>query len=197
MSLTVKETGGGGGAPIEAGTYPARCVGVLDLGIQHNDFNGKDQEKVRLIFELPTERIQIDGEEKPRWLSKAYTASLHEKSTLRKDLDAWRGKPFTVEELAGFNLAGVLNAPCMITVVHAEKKNGGVCAKIAAVSKPMKGMEIPPLENPMIRFDMDSEDAQAVKALLPSWMQDEIEHSITWRSREAVPVGDDDGELPF
>ena len=70
MSLTVKETKGGGGAPIEPGAYPARCVGVVDLGIQHNDFNNKDQEKVRLIFELPTERVQVDGEDKPRWLSK-------------------------------------------------------------------------------------------------------------------------------
>ena len=47
MSLTVKETKGGGSAPIEPGAYPARCVGVVDLGIQHNDFNNKDQEKVR------------------------------------------------------------------------------------------------------------------------------------------------------
>ena len=60
MSLTVKETGGGNYAPIEAGTYPARCCGVIDLGIQHNDFNDKDQEKVRLIWELPTERSDVD-----------------------------------------------------------------------------------------------------------------------------------------
>lgn len=123
MSLTVKETKGGGSAPIEPGAYPARCVGVVDLGIQHNDFNNKDQEKVRLIFELPTERVQVDGEDKPRWLSKPYTASLHEKSTLRHDLDAWRGKPFTQEELAGFNLANVINAPCLLTVVNQEGKN--------------------------------------------------------------------------
>ena len=199
MSLTVKETKGGGGAPIEPGAYPARCVGVVDLGIQHNDFNNKDQEKVRLIFELPTERVQVDGEDKPRWLSKPYTASLHEKSTLRHDLDAWRGKPFTQEELAGFNLANVINAPCLLTVVNQEGKNGGTYAKIAGISKPMKGMDVPPLENEPIQFDMDAEDAEAVLNLLPTWMQEEVQKSVTWKARTTAPFedADEDGELPF
>ena len=199
MSLTVKETGGGGAAPIEAGAYPARCVGVVDLGIQHNDFNNKDQEKVRLIFELPTERVQVDGEDKPRWLSKPYTASLHEKATLRKDLDAWRGRPFTQEELAGFDLKNVLGAPCILTVVNAEGKNGGLYAKISGISKPMKGMEVPPLENPMILFDMDAEDASETIKELPAWMREEVEKSATWKARTTVIADDDEdeGSLPF
>lgn len=199
MSLTVKETKGGGSAPIEPGAYPARCVGVVDLGIQHNGFNNKDQEKVRLIFELPTERVQVDGEDKPRRLSKPYTASLHEKSTLRHDLDAWRGKPFTQEELAGFNLANVINAPCLLTVVNQEGKNGGTYAKIAGISKPMKGMEVPPLENEPIQFDMDAEDAEETLKLLPTWMQDEVQKSVTWKARMSGPFedADEDGELPF
>ena len=198
MSLTVKETGGGGSAPIEAGSYPARCVGVVDLGIQHNDFNDKDQEKVRLIFELPTERTQSDGEDRPRWQSKAYTASLHEKATLRKDLEAWRGTPFTKEELAGFKLETFINAPCIITIKHKEKKSGGVYAEIASISKPMKGMEVAPLENEPIVFDMDMDGAEDVMKKLPNWMKDEIEKSITWKARSA-PISDeeDDGELPF
>lgn len=201
MSLTVKETGGGAGmAPIEAGSYPARCVGVIDLGIQHNDFNDKDQEKVRLVFELPTERTQVDGEDKPRWLSKPYTASLHEKATLRRDLDAWRGKPFTPEELAGFDLANVLNAPCLLTVINVEGKNGGSYAKISGVSRPMKGMEVPPLENAPIKFDMDAEDADEVLKSLPNWMQEEVKKSVTWKARNTPPVDDDPEEekdLPF
>lgn len=199
MSLTVKETKGGGGTPIEAGSYPARCVGVVDLGIQHNDFNGKDQEKVRLIFELPTERIQVDGEDKPRQLSKPYTASLHEKSTLRHDLDAWRGKPFTPEELAGFDLANVINAPCLLTVVNQEGKNGSTYAKISGISKPMKGMDVPPLENDPIKFDMDAEDAEDVLKTLPNWIQAEIQKSVTWKARTAAPFdeADEEGSLPF
>ena len=199
MSLTVKETGGGGGTPIGAGTYPARCVGVVDLGIQHNDFNDKDQEKVRLIFELPTERVQVDGEDKPRWLSKPYTASLHEKATLRKDLDAWRGKPFTAEELAGFNLQNVIGAPCILTIINQEGKTGSVYAKIASISKPMKGMDVPPLENDPILFDMDADNAAEVLKTLPNWMREEVEKSVTWKARSAPITDEEDGEdgIPF
>ncbi len=201
MSLTVKETGGGGAAAIEAGTYPARCVGVVDLGLQHNDFNNKDQEKVILIFELPTERITVDGEDKPRWLSKQYTASLHEKSTLRQHLDAWRGKAFTPEELAGFDLRNVINAPCMLTITNSEK-NGNTYANIKAVSKPMKGMSVAELENDPILFDMDAEDAETVLQTIPAWMRDIVEKSPTWVSRQggttAMEDGDEgDGSLPF
>lgn len=203
MSLTVKESGGGSYPVIEAGSYPARCVGVIDLGIQHNEFTGKDQERVRLVWELPTERVEMDGEDKPRWLSKPYTASLHEKATLRKDLDAWRGKPFTQEELSGFDLHNVLNAPCILSVVNQEGKNGSVYAKVGGISKIMKGMEVPPLENPMFSFDMDADDAETVLESLPKWMQDEVKNSITWKAKTTVTNlselddNDEDGENPF
>ena len=205
MSLTVKETSGGGASAIEAGTYPARCVGVVDLGIQHNDFNGKDQEKVILIFELPTERITVDGEDKPRWLSRQYTASLHEKSTLRQHLDAWRGKAFTPAELAGFDLRNVINAPCMLTITNTEK-NGKKYADIKAVSKPMKGMVVAELENDPILFDMEADDALAVFETLPAWMKDIVERSPTWELRKSDGTGaetevseeeGDEKELPF
>lgn len=198
MALIAKEKGGSGGYdPVEAGTYPARCVAVVDLGIQHNTFNNKDQEKVLLMFELPTERITVDGEDKPRWLSARYTMSLNEKATLRKTLDAWRGKPFTPEELLGFDLSNVINAPCMLTVTNTEK-NGNTYANISGVSKLMKGMEVPALENEPIVFDMEAENAEEVKAKLPDWVQKIIEESVSWKSRKAeMDVLDDDGPIPF
>lgn len=198
MALIAKEKGGSGGYdPVEAGTYPARCVAVVDLGIQHNTFNNKDQEKVLLMFELPTERITVDGEDKPRWLSARYTMSLNEKATLRKTLDAWRGKPFTPEELLGFDLSSVINAPCMLTVTNTEK-NGNTYANISGVSKLMKGMEVPALENEPIVFDMEAENAEEVKAKLPDWVQKIIEESVSWKSRKAdMDVLDDDGPIPF
>lgn len=195
MGLTVKETGGGSYTPIEAGTYIARCVGVIDLGIQHNDFNGKDQEKVRIVWELPTERVDVDGEDKPRWMSKPYTASLHEKSTLRHDLDAWRGRPFTTEELAGFDLHNIVNAPCMLSIVHQDGKNG-VYAKVGSISRVMKGIEVPPLENQPFTFDMDAPDAEEVLKALPQWMQDEVKNSVTWKARANAVDCEQDEEDP-
>ena len=143
--------------------------------------------------------MQVDGEDKPRWLSKPYTASLHENATLRKDLDAWRGKPFTAEELAGFNLQNVIGAPCILTIINQEGKTGSVYAKIASISKPMKGMYVPPLENDPILFDMDADNAAEVLKTLPNWMKEEVEKSVTWKARSAPITDEEDGEdgIPF
>mgnify|MGYP001169979689 FL=1 len=84
-------------------------------------------------------------------------------------------------------------------MVNQEGKNGGTYAKIAGISKPMKGMDVPPLENEPIQFDMDAEDAEAVLKLLPTWMQEEVQKSVTWKARTTAPFedADEDGELPF
>lgn len=214
MALIAKESGGSGNyAPIEAGTYPARCFGVVDLGLQHIEWQGqkKDQEKVLLMFELPTERIEVEGEDEPRWLSVRYTMSLHEKAGLRKALDAWRGKPMTAEELKGFDLSRLLNAPCMLTVVNKEGSNGGMYANIGGISKPMKGMSVAELESDPILFDMSADNAEAVYEKLPEWIRKVIDESVTWKERKTIPPVmteieddrelpwgmDDDGELPL
>lgn len=205
MALIAKESGSGSSyAPIEAGTYPARCCGVVDLGLQHIEWQGqkKDQDKVLLMFELPTERIEIDGEDKPRWMSVRYTMSLHEKAGLRKALDAWRGKPMTAEELKGFDLSRLLNAPCMLTVVNKEGSNGGMYANIGGISKPMKGMSVAELENEPILFDMSADNALTVYQKLPEWIRKVIDESVTWKERKAelskfTEIEDDDSELPW
>lgn len=210
MALTVKDNGGARVAPMEAGTYPARCVGVIDLGVQYNEKWDKRQEKLRLIFEFPTERVEVDGADKPRWLSKKYTASLNEKSELYRDLCAWRGVPFTPEELKGFDMRKLLGAPCVIGVVNQER-NGNTYTNITAISRAMKGMEVPPLENEPILFDMDgdAEEARAVFEKLPQWMRAEVETSDTWQAlvkqgaadggagSPFTELADGGGELPF
>lgn len=208
MSLTVKETGGSGYAPIEAGTYPARCAGVVDLGIQFNERNGKHTEKVIIFYELPGERIVVGGEDKPQWISKIYTASLNEKSTLFKDLCAWRGRPFTQEELAGFHLEKVVGTPCTVSIVNVER-DGKRYANISGISKAMRGVDTPELENEPIIFDMEDEEAQEKLKKVPEWVQKLIEKSPTWQAivrarsgnQEAPEFSDvneeDEGELPF
>lgn len=202
MALIAKEKAGGSGiTPVEAGTYPARCCGVVDLGLQRTEWQGqvKEQEKVLLMFELPTERVTVEGEDKPRWLSQRLTVSLHEKSVMRKTLDAWRGKPMTADELKGFNIGSLLNAPCMLNVVNKEGSNGNVYANIGGIGKPMKGIPIPELESEPILFDMDADDAEEVFKKLPEWVQNVIDESVTWKERKATfkAADDDEGELPW
>ena len=85
--------------PLEAGTYLAVCSGLIDLGIQYNEKFDKKIHKVLIIWDIVDEFIEVDGKKQPRKLSKEYGLSLHKKAALRKDLEAWRNKTFTEQEL--------------------------------------------------------------------------------------------------
>lgn len=134
MGIVVQETGGGQQVP--AGVYSAVCSKVYDLGVQEG-YEGKRQQKVVILWEL--DERKDNGE---RFLmSKTYTASLNEKAKLRQDLEAWRGRRFTPEELRGFDLDNILGAPCQLSVVEYTKQNGSPGTKISAVMPLGKGME--------------------------------------------------------
>ena len=172
MALTISGNSSGGFEPLPAGTYVARCVSVVDLGIQQTPFGGK--EKVYLGFEVPSERVEWEKDDKkhegPALIGSRYTASNHEKSILGQHLTSWRGKPFTEEERAGFDLFTVLGAPCMINVVHAE--NGGkTYANIQAIMRLPKGQECPPAETDLIGYTPQDLEKAANFDKLPEWQQ--------------------------
>jgi len=169
-----------GGSHIEAGTYPAVCSGVVDLGLQKTDFNGEQFEKlqVMLMWELPTERIEIDGEDKPRQMSKTFTFSTSDKSTLRKYLKNWRGRDFSAEELKDFDLKNVIGAPCMLTIVDTDKGS----SRIDGVSKAVKGMDIPAATR-KIHIDLDDRKTWVLLPELADWMKSKINDSVTFQER--------------
>ncbi len=143
-------------SPCPAGAYLARCILIADLGTVQTDWQGqtKHARKVLLSWEiLDDEARRDDGE--PFILSKRYTASLHEKAALRKDLASWRGRDFTAEELAGFDLKNILGQPCMLSVVH-QDKDGRTFANIAAIMKTPKGSAPPPASGALVHWAMDT-----------------------------------------
>lgn len=124
--------------PAPAGVHPAVCCDVVDLGVLEVTFGGKTkkQHKVRVVWQI--EEVMADN--KPYLVQKRYTLSLHEKAALRKDLESWRGRPFTPEELSGFDLENLIAAPALLNVVHNPGREGGVFANIASIMKLPKGM---------------------------------------------------------
>lgn len=126
MSLIAKKTSSFEPAP--EGLWPAVCVDVVDLGMVEGQFGTKH--KCRIVWEI-SERMKSGD---PYIASKQYTVSLHEKSALHKDLKSWRGKAFTPEELAGFDVERVIGAPCQLLIAQ-EEKDGSVYANIQAVTK--------------------------------------------------------------
>ena len=174
MSLTVNAGNGGGGdfEQCPAGSFAARCYQIIDLGHQTFEWKGeaKVAPKVRITWEL-NEMMQ-DG--RPFSISREYTASIGDKANLRKDLEAWRGRPFTATELQNFSLENVLGAPCLLGVVHKPSKdNSKVYANVGSIMALPKGMACPELVNPAVKFDIGTFD-QKVFDGLSSYVQKKI-----------------------
>ena len=131
MSLVAKDSGGGGSfTPVPPGMYLARCYRIVDLGTQKSEYKGvmKSLRKVMLQFEVHGEddagNAILTAKNEPMSISKNFTLSLAEKATLRTDLQTWRGKEFTAEELRGFELKNVLGAWAMLNISKSLGNNG-------------------------------------------------------------------------
>jgi hypothetical protein len=125
------------------GVHQAVCVDVIDLGMLKSSFPDertgelKMQHKVNVVWQI--EDLRDDG--KRFLLYKRYTLSLHEKATLRHDLQSWRGKAFTAEELYGFDIEKLIGANALVNVQHSPSKDGTkTFANVLAVMPLVKGM---------------------------------------------------------
>jgi len=158
---------------------------VVDMGLQDTPFGAKH--KIRIGWELSEEPMD-DG--RPFVTSKEYTASLHPDSNLAQDLVSWRGKSFTDEELAGFDVFKVLGACCMLTIIHATSKAGKQYANVKSVTSLPKGMPKPEQKNEIISFSLESPDEDAFSKL-PEWMQKKINRGQPSPKEEPPPFDDD------
>jgi hypothetical protein len=138
MAIVVRRTEGDF-QPCPAGTWPAVCVDVVDLGAMKSPWKEEMVHKIRLVWQV-SERMP-DG--RPYLVQRMYTASLHEKSSLRKDLSSWRGQDFKPEELNGFDLENVLGVGCLLSVVQQAGNDGQIYANIIAVMRMPNGYEAP------------------------------------------------------
>lgn len=123
-------------SPAPEGMHPAVCCDVVDLGDELNSFNGKMQHKCRIVWQIEERHAKYD---RPQEVSSIFTVSLHEKSMLRKVLQVWRGKPFSPDELAGFDLEKLIGVPCQVQVMHKVSGNGKTYANVVAVVPMGKG----------------------------------------------------------
>jgi hypothetical protein len=185
MGLTVSE-GAGSFELAPAGTSIARCYRLIDLGSQHTDYQGeaKTSRKVLVQFELLGDERMSDG--RLFSVSKRYTASLHEKAQLRKDLAAWRGRDFTPEELKGFELPKVLGAFCLLNLIKVEK-NGRDYINVASIMALPKGMPKPEGANDLLAFDLEKFD-QAIFDQLGERLQEVIIGTPEYQALQKKPA---------
>lgn len=132
--------------PAPEGLWPAVCIDVVDLGVQKTPWGEAHKVEIRWALE---ERDPKGG--KNFMLVKRYTLSLHEKANLRRELETWRGKKFTSEELEGFDLEKLLSANCQLQVIHNIKDDGEVFSNVQAIVPAAKGTVRLPIPADYIR----------------------------------------------
>lgn len=181
MAIPVSAGSGSTFAPCPQGVHQAVCCDVVDMGNLETVWNGQKKIKhvVRIVWQV--EELMEDG--KPFLVQSRYTASLHEKARLRKDLESWRGRTFTEPELQSFDLEVLLGVNCLLNVVQAKStKNGNTYANVTAVMPLKKGMEKMTPTNYVRVVDRKEQDQR------PAQSDDGFDQS-------APPITDDD--IPF
>jgi hypothetical protein len=176
MATYASDTGGGGTFdPVPEGPHPAICDMFVDLGLQEGKgmSAGKIQHKIYIRWQIPGHRISYEKDdvkhEGPMTIGKQFTLSLHEKATLRKFLQGWRGRAFTPEELKKFDVTTIVGKPCLLSVSHAPKDGGGVYANVDSAMAVPGGMTVPPIEGEALIYDADN--MGSFEKLRP-WLQD-------------------------
>ena len=139
MSFYVEDKGGNF-ERCPPGMHLARCYRIVDLGTQKSEYMGQTKylHKIMIGWELHgvdesgKPLTMFDG--RPFAIFKNYTLSWSEKANLRLDLQSWRGKPFSQEEMRKFDLKNVLGAWCMLNVIERQGQNGNTYSNVDSVS---------------------------------------------------------------
>lgn len=169
--------------PVEPGVYIGICVGVIDLGEQYNENFKKYSNDVQLVWELVGETVEVDGEVKPRQLSRTFSVALNKKSKLRAFLSSWNAKQYTDEEYAQLELFDQLGRACQLNVILNDT---GEYANVDNIMPLPKGMPAPGTDSPLVRWDMEAWDDEVFKTL-PEWVQEKIKKSTQYQ-KEHTPA---------
>jgi hypothetical protein len=201
MSLVVENTGGGSFTPVPPGVHLARLYRIIDLGTQKSEFEGKINHlhKVKFVWEVHGEdeknKPLVTDKGEPMVITKDYTLSWGEKANLRKDLESWRGKPFSAEEQRRFELKNILDQWCMINVQHKPRQKGGVFANIIGVTpvpRVVKQSGLPKGFNPCAIFVVSNPDMELFETF-SDYLKQTIQASPEWRSKGAKTAPNETG----
>ena len=162
--------------PVEPGVYMAVCIGCVDLGQQYNETFKNYSNKCLYIWELIGETIEVDGEEKPRQLSKEFRVSSSSKSNLRKFIESWNGRTYSDDEFLELDLFDQIGKSCQLNVVLNETKE---YANVDNLMPLPRGMVAFTTETPAVKWDIEAWDDEVFKTL-PEWIQEKIKKSTQY-----------------
>lgn len=195
MGLVAKDSGGEGSfTPVPPGMHLARCYRVVDLGTQKTEWQGqvKHLQKIMIQFEVHGEDDQgkplVTSKGEPMSISKNYTLSLAEKATLRKDLQTWRGRDFTADELRGFELKNILGHWAMLSVAKSMGNNGKEYTNIMSVNPvpaAIKKAGLPEGVNTPALFSIEDPDMELFETFSKG-LKEKITATPEWSARQGT-----------
>jgi hypothetical protein len=204
MGLIASDSGGGDFKLIPAGVHIGRCFRIVDLGTQEEVYEGEAKllPKVAIYWELHGEEedgtpLMADNGE-PLVIWQEYTKSLGQKAKLRAALESWRGKPFSEDELKGFDISKLLNAYCMVNVTHKTSQKGKTYANVASLT-PLPAALRHSKPNPVLPsaiFDLDNFN-EALFNTFHDKLKEKINNSIERKGGgKSVSAGHADANVP-
>lgn len=215
MSFYVEDKGGNFERCPE-GVHMGRCYRIVDLGTQKSEYMGQTKYLHKIMLGWEIHGINQDGspikmsDGRPFAIFKNYTLSWSEKANLRLDLQSWRGKAFTQEEMRRFDLSTVLGAWCMLNIIERPGKEGKTYTNVAGVSPVpamLKQNGLPAAVNKNEMFNLNEPDMTMFETFSDN-LKTKITSSPEWQklqgkkvdapvptSQPAASIEDDD--IPF
>ena len=163
--------------PVEPGVYIATCVGVVDLGEQYSEKFKNYRNEVQFIWELSGETVEVDGEVKPRQLSRTFSFAVGKKSSLRGFMSSWNGVQYSDEQFGELEVFDQVGRACQLNVVLNDT---GEYANVDSAIPLPKGMPAPKPDTEPICWDMERWD-DAVFQALPEWVQEKIKKATQYQ----------------
>lgn len=198
------------------GLHLARCYRIIDLGTQKSEYMGQTKYLHKIMIGWEIHGSREDGsklamkDNRPFAIFKNYTLSWSEKANLRLDLQSWRGRQFTEEEMRRFDLKNVLGAWCMLNIIERPAKTGNKIYSnvdsIAPVPAVIKQSGLPDAVNKNEIFnlnepDMDlfntfSDNLKAKITSSPEWQKLQVQSKA--QTSVPAPASEfEDDDIPF
>lgn len=178
------------------GSHLARCYEIIDLGTHSYTYLGtpKSSRRIMIKWEIHSEdengKATLTDRNEPLSQSEEYSMSMYESSNLGQLLRSWRGRDFTEEERTAFNLANILGAWCMLSIVPKKNADGkefrnvGGATPVPAI---IKKAGLPKGHNELRTFDLDKPD-MAFYESFSDRTKAKINKSPEWQALSGKPL---------
>lgn len=194
--------------PVPAGSHLGRLYKIVDIGTQQGEWQGKATYSRKMIFYFELHGEDDKGQPltnddgKPLIVTKYYNASLSEKSTLRKHLQAWLNIDFN-NMPQGFEVRSILGKFAMVNVINYSKegKQKSAIDGLTAVPAIVAKHGLPDGVNEIFMFDLNKFDSAKFDSLsdgVKKTIMDSPEYrALAKKSEPAQAEEEFNDDIPF